>query len=199
MTPELDVREVPKPQRHPLIFGRFQELDVGAAIVLVNNHDPKHLRQEFERDHPGGYSWDYLEAGPKTWRVKIGKVAEAATPRVLCNTTALETAEPDAAGAIWNLDPRDRQLDANVISLRPGGSIASHVGPDLDVLMVVLAGSGELTMAGDASSSLTTGDIVWLPRRSERAIGAGASGLRYLTVHTRRPALRIDAFEPRHA
>lgn len=48
---ELDVREVPKAQRHPLIFDRFAALPDQGAFVLVNSHDPKHLRDEFERDH----------------------------------------------------------------------------------------------------------------------------------------------------
>ena len=57
---ELDVRAVSKPQRHPMIFARFDALAVGESFVLVNSHDPKHLHQEFERDHPGIYDWTYL-------------------------------------------------------------------------------------------------------------------------------------------
>jgi len=33
--------------------------------------------------------------------------------------------------------------------------------------------------------------LVWLPRRSRRAIEAGAQGLSYLTVHRKRPGLSI--------
>ena len=62
-THDLDVREVPKPQRHPLIFARFEALAVGESFVLVNSHDPKHLRQEFDRNHPCTYDWQYLESG----------------------------------------------------------------------------------------------------------------------------------------
>ena len=57
---ELDVRKVPKPQRHPLIFARFHSLAVGESFVLVNSHDPKHLHEEFERDLGGAYEWTYL-------------------------------------------------------------------------------------------------------------------------------------------
>jgi uncharacterized protein (DUF2249 family) len=28
---------------------------------LVNNHDPKHLRAEFDADHPGSYGWEYTK------------------------------------------------------------------------------------------------------------------------------------------
>jgi uncharacterized protein (DUF2249 family) len=48
-TRELDVRQVPKPQRHPLIFDRFAALPPAGSFVLVDSHDPKHLRQKFDR------------------------------------------------------------------------------------------------------------------------------------------------------
>jgi len=56
-TDELDVRQVPKSQRHPMIFARFDALAAGESFVLVNSHDPIHLREEFARDRPGAYDW----------------------------------------------------------------------------------------------------------------------------------------------
>lgn len=112
-------------------------------------------------------------------------------PRVLCNTSTAQSATPDAAGAIWTLEARERQLDANLIRLRPGGRIERHLGPDLDVLMVVVAGTGVVATAGE-DVPIEAGDVVWLPRRSERAVTAADSGLSYLTVHPRRPALGVS-------
>lgn len=193
MTPEeLDVRRVPKPQRHPLIFDRFSALATGGALVLVNSHDPVHLREEFERDHAGAFTWDYLEAGPKEWRVRIGKRSETSLPQVLCNvdTVGHDELSQDAAGALWKLEVQERHLDANIIRLRADDRIAPHRGPDLDVLVFVVAGDGELiTTAG--TSALRSGDLAWLPRGSERSFHAGPEGLSYLTVHPRRPALHI--------
>jgi uncharacterized protein (DUF2249 family) len=189
---ELDVRQMPKPQRHPLIFDRFAALPPAGSFVLVNSHDPKHLRQEFDRDHPGTYTWDYLETGPAGWRIRITKRTSAELPRVVGNTTAMTSdVLPDAAGAIWTLDVSQRHLDANIIYLQPHGRISAYSGPDLDVLMHVLAGAGRLT-AETGSVTLRAGALLWLPRRSQRAITAGPTGLRYLTVHPRRPALSID-------
>ena len=54
---ELDVRGLPKPDKHPAIFAAYDSLPVGAAFVLVNNHYPRHLRDEFEVDHPGRQDW----------------------------------------------------------------------------------------------------------------------------------------------
>ncbi|MGI8881067.1 MAG: DUF2249 domain-containing protein [Jatrophihabitans sp.] len=190
---ELDVREVPKPQRHPLIFTRFSSLNVGESFVLVNSHDPKHLRQEFDRDHPGAYDWTYLPDGDaRLYRILITRRVATDLPRVVADTTTLHMAhEPDAGGAVWRLEPAARQLDANVIRLRPNGQIETHLGPDLDVLLHVLAGSGQIVTATDPVP-LRSGAVVWLPRRSQRAIVAGPDGLTYLSVHPRRPGLSIS-------
>ncbi|WP_416236606.1 DUF2249 domain-containing protein [Thermomicrobium sp. 4228-Ro] len=71
---ELDVRDVPPPQRHPLIFRTFEELAPGQAFVLVNDHDPKPLYYQFQAELAGQFTWDDLERGPQVWRVRIGKV-----------------------------------------------------------------------------------------------------------------------------
>ncbi|RAG83319.1 hypothetical protein DN069_22615 [Streptacidiphilus pinicola] len=71
----VDVARIPHDQRHPRIFARYARLAPGEAFTLVNNHDPKPLRREFEAAHPDGFTWDYLESGPERWRVRIGRVA----------------------------------------------------------------------------------------------------------------------------
>ncbi len=76
--PELDVRRFPHGQRHDVIFTTFDALAEGAGFVLVNDHDPKPLRYQFEAQHAGHYSWDYVEAGPDIWRVRIGRPAGTA-------------------------------------------------------------------------------------------------------------------------
>ena len=67
----LDVRSEPPIRRHGLIFETFDALAVGAAFVLVNDHDPKPLYYQLEATQPGHFSWDYLEQGPEAWRVRI--------------------------------------------------------------------------------------------------------------------------------
>jgi uncharacterized protein (DUF2249 family) len=69
------VRRFPHGQRHDVIFTTFDALADGAGFVLVNDHDPKPLRYQFEAQHAGAYSWDYLEAGPTVWRVRIARLA----------------------------------------------------------------------------------------------------------------------------
>ena len=67
----LDVRALPAPRRHELIFSRLAELEGGGAITLINDHDPKPLHYQLEATQPGRFSWDYLEQGPEAWRVRI--------------------------------------------------------------------------------------------------------------------------------
>lgn len=66
-----------------------------------------------------------------------------------------------------------------------------HTGPDLDVLVHVLAGDGQLTTERGVLD-LRTGMLARLPRRARREFSAGPSGLRYLTIHQRRQSLVLD-------
>lgn len=70
---ELDVRKIIPRERHPLIFGTFDGLGSGECFILVNDHDPKPLYYQFLHEREGLFSWEYLEQGPDTWRVKITK------------------------------------------------------------------------------------------------------------------------------
>lgn len=74
----VDVREIPPGRRHPRIFARYARLAPGESFVLVNNHDPKPLRREFEATHPGAFSWDYETSGPSLWQVRIGRTVSHA-------------------------------------------------------------------------------------------------------------------------
>ncbi len=71
----IDVREIVPFERHPLIFGRFNALQPGEALQLVNDHDPRPLFNQFQAVTAGRFTWDYLESGPAVWRVRIGKLA----------------------------------------------------------------------------------------------------------------------------
>lgn len=190
---ELDVRALRKPDKHPTIFATYAELAAGESFVLINDHDPKHLRDEFEADHAGSYRWEYVKTEPRNWQVQITKLTSAPLPRVLVDTAELAgvAGQPDATGAIWKLSARERDLDANLIALAPEGTIAAHAGPDLDVLIHIVAGEGRLTTE-NGGIDLRAGLVLWLPRRSRRQFDAGPAGLTYLTVHQRRQSLQLD-------
>jgi len=73
----LDVRQLVPMQRHSTIFSTWQNLKPDTSFVLVNDHDPKPLYYQFDAEHSGAFTWDYLESGPETWRVRIGKTSTA--------------------------------------------------------------------------------------------------------------------------
>ncbi|MEZ4618293.1 MAG: DUF2249 domain-containing protein [Caldilineaceae bacterium] len=75
--PVIDVRTIIPRERHPLIFQTFDNLDEGQAFMLVNDHEPKPLYYQFLHERENQFTWEYLEEGPETWRVRIGKRAGA--------------------------------------------------------------------------------------------------------------------------
>jgi len=75
---EIDVRSFIPAQRHARIFELVDNLPLGDAFVLVNDHDPKPLYYQLEAEYPEQFSWIYLERGPAAWRVEIRRSKEAA-------------------------------------------------------------------------------------------------------------------------
>ncbi|MFF8275992.1 cupin domain-containing protein [Streptomyces lateritius] len=116
-------------------------------------------------------------------------------PRVLFGTGTLKALDPERAGAVWRLAEAGRQLDANVVRLPPGRRVETHTEPDLDVLLLVVTGDATLVTA-DGPVPLDEGDLTWLPHGSTRALVAGDRGMSYLTVHRRRPGMRIRSASP---
>ena len=71
----IDVRNIVPRERHPLIFDTYRNLAAGEAFLLVNDHDPKPLYYQFQAELGPVVTWDYLEAGPEVWKVRITKKA----------------------------------------------------------------------------------------------------------------------------
>jgi uncharacterized protein (DUF2249 family) len=69
----IDVREIAPRDRHATIFAAFDGLDAGAAIEIVNDHDPAPLYYQFQAVRPDSFSWVYVQSGPEVWRVTIQK------------------------------------------------------------------------------------------------------------------------------
>ncbi|MEK7354724.1 MAG: DUF2249 domain-containing protein [Chloroflexota bacterium] len=71
---ELDLRQIMPFERHELIFQKWDALKQGETLKIINDHDPKPLRYQFEAEYKGQYEWEYDQAGPKDWMVRIKKV-----------------------------------------------------------------------------------------------------------------------------
>ncbi|HZY71659.1 MAG TPA: DUF2249 domain-containing protein [Edaphobacter sp.] len=89
---ELDLREVPRPLRHSLVFQRLDALPTGGSFIVVNDHDPVPLSMQIDSMRPGQAVWEYIKRGPDIFRIRIRRIAPAAAPE------ASVPAQPQAAG-----------------------------------------------------------------------------------------------------
>ncbi|MFF0742736.1 hypothetical protein ACFYVL_20290 [Streptomyces sp. NPDC004111] len=103
----------------------------------------------------------------------------------------LAAAREGQSGALWRLAEQGRQLDANLVRLLPGTSVARHSEGVLDVLVAVVDGGGLLDDGTGNSRELRPGCLVWLPKGAARGLSAGPAGLAYLSVHVRRPGMSV--------
>jgi len=92
-------------------------------------------------------------------------------------------------GPLWGMASSD--LNATLLEWPAGHELAEHVNADLDVFVVVLAGSGTVTIDAQPHA-LTAGSAILVERGTRRGIRAGADGLRYLSIHRRRGLLQIQ-------
>lgn len=80
--PELDLRDVPRSQRHPLVFAKFDALAVGESFELVNDHDPIPLHRQMDAMRPEQAEWSYVERGPEAFRIRVRRVAPLSGPPI---------------------------------------------------------------------------------------------------------------------
>ncbi len=73
---EFDVRPHAPAERHEMVLRAFDELKAGDAFVFSNDHDPKPLYYQLEAESRQPFTWDYLQAGPDVWQVKVAKTRE---------------------------------------------------------------------------------------------------------------------------
>ena len=91
-------------------------------------------------------------------------------------------------GPVWGAETED--LNATLLAWPAGDGPPEHVNDARDVLYVVVAGSGTLTVDGDARA-LVAGDALIVEKGCTRALVAGDGGIRYVTAHIRREGLQI--------
>jgi quercetin dioxygenase-like cupin family protein len=91
----------------------------------------------------------------------------------------------DHPGALWRPDGED--LQANLVRLDQDDRIEAHRNDEVEVLMVVVLGRGELTLDSQVHQ-LAPMAVAHLPKGTATATGAVDGPLAYLSVHRRRPA-----------
>jgi uncharacterized protein (DUF2249 family)/quercetin dioxygenase-like cupin family protein len=91
LSEELDLRDIPRPQRHPMIFAKFDALAPGASLRLLNDHDPIPLNRQFEMIRPGQAFWEYIERGPSLFRIRIRKLASPSALDISLGNTSQQS------------------------------------------------------------------------------------------------------------
>jgi quercetin dioxygenase-like cupin family protein len=102
------------------------------------------------------------------------------------------SASAGGQGPVWGAESED--LNATLLAWDAGSGPPEHVNTERDVLVAVLEGSATVTVDGRALQ-LAPGDAVIIDKGRARRITAGANGVRYLSVHLRRPRLQIGSFD----
>lgn len=109
-------------------------------------------------------------------------------------SNAIDLARIDGSGGVvWSVSPEG--FHTNLVVLGAAASIPTHRNDALDVLVVVLDGSGTAVVDG-APTALGPANALLIRRGTTRSIVAGDRGIRYLTVHAQRASLTIG---PAHA
>jgi quercetin dioxygenase-like cupin family protein len=98
--------------------------------------------------------------------------------------------DEEGSGVVWSL-PHGGGLDANIVRLAARDTIGEHVNDQLDVLVVVWSGSGELVV-DDRRVPLRPGTIAHVDRGARRSICAEGEGLVYLSAHPSRGPMTIS-------
>lgn len=79
----IDLRTIAPRERHALVFSRFDALQAGQSMQLVNDHDPQPLRFQLDDRAFGQFEWAALESGPSVWRVQITRVGIKPIPAAI--------------------------------------------------------------------------------------------------------------------
>jgi quercetin dioxygenase-like cupin family protein/iron-sulfur cluster repair protein YtfE (RIC family) len=89
---------------------------------------------------------------------------------------------------VWGTESED--LNATLLRWGPGSGPPEHVNEERDVLVAVLEGTALVTVDGK-ERRLDQGEAIVIDKGRALRIEAGPEGVRYLSVHRRRPRLQI--------
>lgn len=95
-------------------------------------------------------------------------------------------AEDSAEAVPWST--RSADLNVNLLHFRAGDGVAPHVNAEVDVLLVGVAGEGEV-LVGAEIYPLRRGRVVLVPKGLERSTRARSEHFSYLSCHRARPGL----------
>ena len=105
---------------------------------------------------------------------------------VAASTSASAGTATGAIGPIWSLASAD--LNLNLLRFTAGDGVPEHVNAEVDVVGLVIAGTGVVEIDGRAEA-VRSGCLFFMPKGARRAIRATSDDFAYLTCHRRRAGL----------
>jgi mannose-6-phosphate isomerase-like protein (cupin superfamily) len=108
----------------------------------------------------------------------------------------LDGVDEALGGPVWGMASED--LNATLLAWGAGEGPPEHVNDERDVLIFVADGSAKVTVDSD-EHELAAGEASIVEKGRRRRITAGPGGVRYLSVHLRRPMLEIQPLSKREA
>ena len=83
-------------------------------------------------------------------------------------------------------------LNYTIVEWPAGKGVAEHVNGEVDVVMVVVSGSGEVVVDGERYE-VRSGDALLIPKAARRAVSSRSDDFRYLNIHRRRRGIVLGA------
>jgi CRP/FNR family transcriptional regulator len=74
----LDARALSPASKTEQIIEAFDKLQIGGAVEIVEETDPRALRNEMTQLRPGRFSWDARNLGSNRWSVRLERIDENA-------------------------------------------------------------------------------------------------------------------------
>ncbi len=172
-TQTIDVRSLPPPRRHSLIFKTFDEMRPGETLLVVNDHEPIHLLQfmKHERKDFDPTSYTAFERSPGEWvgafRKREGPPSGG--PEILFTSFDKERVWGDKSFSPVPVYSCERYR-VILTYFKAGQFIPLH-SPSTDLVLLVHSGEGEL-VAGSKRFKLSVGDVAVIPGGERRGIRA---------------------------
>ena len=78
----LDVRPVEPKYRFDTIMGAYESLAIDGELELTVDHDPQCMYYTLQAERgDDAFTFEYLDNGPETWRVRVRKRADVPAAR----------------------------------------------------------------------------------------------------------------------
>src|SRR5215472_6415594 len=97
----LDARSLPAASKTEQILESFDKLQLGGALEINEESDPRALRNEMTQLRPGRFSWDARNLGGSRWTIRLERIDENADGEAFL--THVPAFMPAKAGTIRDL------------------------------------------------------------------------------------------------